>query len=56
MAITVSLLGTPTFSTTSGTKTVTATPVVGDLVVIITAHSGNTSAAAPTGYHEGMGT
>lgn len=48
MAITVSLLGTPTFNTTSGTKTVTATPAVGDLVIIITAHSGNTSTAAPT--------
>lgn len=45
---TVSLLGTATFNTTSGTKTVTATPAVGDLIVIVTAHSGNTSAAAPT--------
>jgi hypothetical protein len=53
MAITVSLLGTPTFTTASGTKTVTATPVVGDLVVIITAHSGNTSAAAPTDSQTG---
>lgn len=53
MAITVSLLGTPTFNTTSGTKTVTATPAVGDLIIIITAHSGNTSAAAPTDNQTG---
>lgn len=44
----VTLLGTATFNTTSGTKTVTATPAVGDLIVIVTAHSGNTSTAAPT--------
>lgn len=48
MAATVSLLGSATFNTTSGTKTVTATPAVGDLIVIVTAHSGNTSTAAPT--------
>ena len=53
MAITVSLLGTPTFTTASGTKTVTATPAVGDLIVIITAHSGNTSTAAPTDNQTG---
>ena len=53
MAITVSLLGTPTFNTTSGTKTVTATPAVGDLIIIITAHSGNTSTAAPTDNQTG---
>src|SRR5690349_16960389 len=44
----VTLLGSATFNTSSGTKTVTATPAVGDLIVIITAHSGNTSASAPT--------
>jgi len=55
MAITVSLLGTPTFNTTSGTKTVTATPAVGDLVIIITAHTGNTSTAAPTDNNSGGG-
>jgi hypothetical protein len=44
----VTLLGTQTFTTTSGTKTVTATPAVDDLIVIITAHTGNTSSAAPT--------
>jgi len=55
MAITVSLLGTPTFTTASGTKTVTAVPAVGDLVVIITAHTGNTSTAAPTDNNAGGG-
>ena len=44
----VTLLGTATFNTTSGTKTVTATPAVGDLIVIIVAHSGSTSSVAPT--------
>lgn len=44
----VTLLGTATFNTTSGTKTVTATPAVGDLIVIITAHTSNTSTTAPT--------
>lgn len=48
MAGAVTLLGSGTFTTTSGTKTVTATPAVGDLIVIVTAHSGNTSATAPT--------
>ncbi len=44
----VTLLGTATFNTTNGTKTVTATPAVDDLIVIITAHSANTSSAEPT--------
>lgn len=44
----VTLLGSATFTTTSGTKTVTATPAVGDLIIIITAHTGNTSTTAPT--------
>lgn len=35
-------------SSTSGTKQATGTPAVGDLIVIITAHTGNTSATAPT--------
>jgi hypothetical protein len=48
MALAVTRLGTATFDTNSGTKTVTATPAVGDLIIIITAHSGNTSAATPT--------
>lgn len=42
------LLGAATFSTASGTKTVTATPAFGDLIIIVTAHTGNTSATAPT--------
>lgn len=45
---TVTLLGTATFNTTNGTKTVTATPAIDDLIVIITAHTGNTSTTAPT--------
>lgn len=44
----VTLLGTQTFTTANGTKTVTATPAVNDLIVIVTAHTGNTSATAPT--------
>lgn len=49
MAATVTLLGTATFSTTSGTKTVTATPAVDDLIVIVTANTGSTTTtAAPT--------
>lgn len=48
MALAVTLLGTATFDTASGTKTVTATPAVGDLIVIVTAHSGNVSSATPT--------
>jgi hypothetical protein len=44
----VTLLGTATFNTSSGTKTVTATPAVDDLIVIFTAHSANTSSAEPT--------
>lgn len=44
----VTLLGSATFTTASGTKTVTATPAVGDLIVLVTAHSGNTSSTAPT--------
>src|SRR6185437_6612583 len=44
-----------TFNTSSGTKTVTATPAVGDLIVIVTAHSGNTASVAPTD-NNGTGT
>lgn len=44
----VTLLGTATFNTTNGSKTVTATPAVNDLIVIVTAHSGNTATTAPT--------
>lgn len=45
------------FTSVDGTKTVTITPVVGDLVVIVTAHTGNTSATAPTDDNaDGLGT
>jgi hypothetical protein len=44
MAATVRLLGS-TWNTNNGTKSVTATPAVGELIVIITAHSGNAGAA-----------
>ncbi|HEY1249360.1 MAG TPA: hypothetical protein VGE97_10255, partial [Nitrososphaera sp.] len=44
---TVVLLGS-TFNTNSGSKTVTATPQPNDLIVIVTAHTGNTSTATPT--------
>jgi len=43
----VTVLGT-TFNTTSGTHTVTATPAVGDQIIIVTASTGNVSAAIPT--------
>lgn len=53
----LTLLGSTTFSTSSGTKTVTATPAVDDLIVIVCAHTGNTSAAAPTDNNsDGLGT
>ena len=44
----VTLLGTATFDTNSGTHTVVATPAIGDLIVIIAANTGNTSNALPT--------
>jgi hypothetical protein len=49
----VTLLGSATFSTANGTKTVTATPAVGDLIVIVTAHTGNTATTAPTDNQSG---
>ncbi len=48
MALTLTKLGTETWNTTSGTKTVTATPAVGDMIFIVTAHSGYTGSTAPT--------
>src|SRR5262245_6615972 len=51
----VTLLGTQTFDTNSGTHTVTATPAVGDLIVIITASTGNTADTAPTDNNSGGG-
>ena len=49
----VTLLGTATFNTASGTKTVTATPAVGDLIVIFAAHTGNTANTTPTDNNSG---
>lgn len=43
----VTALGT-TFTTAAGTKSVTATPAVGDLIVIIACHTGVASSDAPT--------
>ena len=51
---TLTQLGTSTFTTISGTKTLTATPAVGDLVLLITAHTGNTSVIAPTDDQGGV--
>ena len=45
---TVTLLGTATLTSTSGTKTVTATPAVGDLIVLVVGHTNNVSTTAPT--------
>lgn len=44
----VTLLGTATFNTTAGNKTVTATPAVSDLIVVIAAASGTSEANAAT--------
>lgn len=57
MATPWTLLGTDSFTTTSGTHSVTATPAVGDLPVIVTAHSGYTGTDAPTDNNpDGLGT
>lgn len=53
MTAAVSILGTATWNTTSGTKTVTATPAVGDLIILVTAHSGNTATTKPTDNNAG---
>jgi hypothetical protein len=44
----ITLLGTATFNTTAGTHTVTATPAVGDLIVIVVANSGITTVPTVT--------
>ena len=54
MSSAISLLGS-TFNTTSGTHTVTATPAVNDLIVIIRANTGNVVSTAPTD-NNGSGT
>lgn len=48
----VSLLGS-TFNTTSGAKTVTASPAVGDLILIFVAVSGDSTHSAPTDNQSG---
>jgi hypothetical protein len=50
---TAALLGTATWTTSNGSKTVTATPTVGDLIVIAVAHSGNTGFGVPTDNQSG---
>jgi hypothetical protein len=46
-----------TFNTTAGSKTFTGTPAVGDLIVIVTAHTGNTADTAPNDDNaDGLGT
>lgn len=40
MALTIALLGSVTFDTNAGNKTVTATPTAGDLIVVVAATSG----------------
>lgn len=54
----VTVLGTPLFDTNSGTKTVTATPAVGDLIVILSAHTETTPVETiPTDNNsDGLGT
>lgn len=44
----VTLLGTATFNTTAGNKTVTATPAVNDLIVVVAGASGTSEANAAT--------
>lgn len=44
----ITLLGTQTFNTTSGTHTVVATPALGDYIAIVVANTGNTANVAPT--------
>ncbi len=44
----ITLLGSATVNTTSGTKTITATPAVGDLILLIVANTGTTADITPT--------
>ncbi len=48
MALVASLLGIQTFNTTSGSHTVTATPAVGDLIIIGVANTGSSSSIDPS--------
>lgn len=49
----VSLLGTPTINTTAGAKTVTATPAVGDLIVIVQFQAQDNTWSAPSDNKSG---
>lgn len=49
MAATVAVLGTSVLNTTAGNKTITATPTVGDLIVVITVATGVTTSLADNG-------
>lgn len=53
MALAVTLLGAATWNSTAGSKGVTATPAVNDLIVLVTAHSGFTGTVAPTDSQSG---
>ena len=53
MAAVVTLLGAAAIDTSSGTHTVTATPAVNDLIVIVTVATGNTATTAPTDDQSG---
>ena len=46
MALTLTLIGSATWTTASGAKTVSATPAVGDRIVLVCAHTGSTSTSA----------
>lgn len=53
----VSVLGTPQMNTTSGTHSVTATPAVGDLIVLICCNTGKATTTSPTDNNaDGLGT
>lgn len=57
MATVAFLAGAGAFNTTAGSKTGSATPTVGDLLVIIAGHTGNTASVAPTDDNpDGLGT
>lgn len=57
MATAFTQLGTQSFTTATGTHTVTATPAANDLIVLVLAHSGYTGTDAPTDNNsDGLGT
>ncbi len=55
MAAVATISGGNIQNTNSGTKAITVTPTVGDLLVLIAFHTGNTSAATPTDDNAGGG-